>query len=146
MASPSLCSIDQCATPFDVHCFHCRTNMCSQHYFEHKQKEEEETSPTDADDQAMDDLLQLAASKCFCITSRGTSKHRPKFSNPFVSSRYLLKKMRQRRRRVKPTLLTGSTAKIYNLRQRPTRCSKSILQSPETLCNQKLPCPDHPVR
>lgn len=167
--SPILCSIDQCATPFDVHCFHCRTNMCSHHYFEHKQQQ-----LTTENDEAMDDLLQLASSKCFCISNNGysTSKQRRTLSNPFVSSGYLLKKMRQqaaarRPSNIKPIITTKTTAiKLYNLRKRPGKRPRNLVATKTTtvttttvqfcrtilksrlrnnkLCNRKLPCPYHP--
>lgn len=167
--SPSLCSIDQCATPFDVHCFHCRSNMCSHHYFEHKQQQ----LAADKDD-AMDDLLQLAASKYFCIGngSYSLSKPRRTFANPFVSSAYLLKKMRQQAARrpenLKPVVTTKTTAvKLYNLRKRPGKRQRKLVATRTTtvttttvnicrtvlktklrnnkLCNRKLPCPYHTV-
>lgn len=166
---PTLCSIDQCATPFDVHCFHCRSNMCSHHYFEHKQQQ-----LSAENDDAMDDLLQRASSKCFCITHGGhsISKHRRTFSNPFVSSSYLLKKMRQQAARrpesIKPIITTKTTAiKLYNLRKRPGKRQRKLVATKTTtittttvklcrtllksrlrnnkLCNRKLPCPYHPV-
>ncbi|CAF1182569.1 unnamed protein product [Adineta steineri] len=168
--SPTLCTVDQCATRFDVHCFHCRSNMCSHHYFEHKQQQ----LSTENDD-AMDDLLQLASSKCFCISSSGYSitKQRRTFSNPFVSSTYLLKKMRQQAARrpdnLKPILTTKTTAiKLYNLRKRPGKRQRKLVATKTTtvttttvkfcrtvlktklrnnkLCNRKLPCPYHPVQ
>ena len=168
--SPTLCSIDQCATPFDVHCFHCRSNMCSHHYFEHKQDQ-----LTTKDDDAMDDLLQLASSKCFCISTSGysISKQRRTFSNPFVSSSYLLKKMRQQAARrsdnIKPIITTKTTAiKLYNLRKRPGKRQRKLVATKTTtvttttvklcrsilktrlrnnqLCNRKLPCPYHTVQ
>lgn len=167
--NPILCSIDQCATPFDVHCFHCRVNMCSHHYFEHKQQQS-----SIQNDDAMDDLLQLASSKYFCISNSGhsISKSRRSFSNPFVSSSYLLKKMRQQAARrpdsIKPVVTTKTTAiKFYNLRKRPgTRQRKLVATKTTTvttttvklcrtviktrlrnnkLCNRKLPCPYHTV-
>lgn len=166
---PTLCSIEQCASPFDVHCFHCRSNMCSHHYFEHKQQQ----LSIEADD-AMDDLLQLASSKCFCISTNGysISKSRRSFSNPFVSSTYLLKKMRQQAARrpgsIKPVLTTKTTAiKFYNLRKRPGKRQRKLVATKTTtvttttvklcgtvlktklrnnkLCNRKLPCPYHTV-
>ncbi|CAF1098464.1 unnamed protein product [Rotaria sordida] len=165
----TLCSVDQCATPFDVHCFHCRANMCSHHYFEHKQQQ-----LVNQNDDAMDDLLQLASSKCFCISNGGysISKHRRSFSNPFVSSSYLLKKMRQQAARrpdsTKPIVTTKTTAiKFYNLRKRPGKRQRKLVATKTTtvttttvklcgtvlktrlrnnkLCNRKLPCPYHTV-
>ena len=167
--SPTLCSVDQCATPFDVHCFHCRVNMCSHHYFEHKQQQ-----LGSENDDAMDGLLQLAASKYFCISNGGysLSKHRRSFSNPFVSSKYLLKKMRQqaahRPDNIKPVVTTKTTAiKLYNLRKRPGARQRKLVATKTTtvttttvklcrsviktrlrnnkLCNRKLPCPYHTV-
>lgn len=169
--SPTLCSIEQCATPYDVHCFHCRTNMCSHHYFEHKQQQQLENE----NDQAMEDLLQRAASKCFCISQNGYSliKSRRTFANPFVSSSYLLKKMRQqavrRPQNIKPIITTKTTAiKLYNLRKRPGKRPRKIVATKTTtvttttvkfcrtvlktrlkttkLCNRKLPCPYHTVQ
>ncbi|CAF4424076.1 unnamed protein product, partial [Rotaria magnacalcarata] len=57
--------------------------MCSHHYFEHKQQQ-----LSVENDDAMDDLLQLASSNIFCISSSGysVSKNRRSLSNPFVSS------------------------------------------------------------
>jgi hypothetical protein len=167
---PTLCSVDKCVTPFDVHCFHCRSNMCSHHYFEHKQQQ-----LVDNYDDAMDDLLQRASSKCFCISNGGhsISKHRRPFSNPFVSSTYLLKKMRQkavlRPESVKPIITTKTTAiKLYNLRKRPDKRPRKLVATKTTivtkttvklcrtviktklrnnkLCNRKLPCPYHTVQ
>lgn len=167
---PTLCSIDKCGTPFDVHCFHCRANMCSRHYFDHKQQ----LLATENDD-AMDDLLQLASSKCFCITNGGYSltKQRRPFGNPFVSSTYLLKKMRQqaiqRPNGIKPIITTKTTAiKLYNLRKRPGKRQRKLVATKTTtittttvklcrtvlktklrnnkLCNRKLPCPYHTVQ
>ncbi|UJR16422.1 hypothetical protein I4U23_003324 [Adineta vaga] len=166
----TLCSIDQCATQFDVHCFHCRSNMCSHHYFEHKQQQQLAAKHADA----MDDLLQLASSKCFCIGNGGhsLSKARRTFSNPFVSSTYLLKKMRQRTANrsesIKPIVTTKTTAiKLYNLRKRPGKRLRNLVATKTTtvttttvklcrtvlktklrnnkLCNRKLPCPYHTV-
>lgn len=160
----TLCSIDQCATPFDVHCFHCRTNMCSNHYFEHKQK----NLSSDNDD-AMNDLLELASSKWFCISGAGSAitKIRRTFSNPFVSSGYLLKKMRQRAARSSNSKKTNIAPKpkniiIYNLRKRPGQRTKKLVTTTvptsgmklcrtivktrlrtNRLCNRKLPCPYH---
>lgn len=168
--TPTLCSVDQCGTPFDVHCFHCRSNMCSHHYFEHKQQQSDE-----GNDEAMDDLLELAASKCFCISNGGYSltKQRRTFSNPFVSSTYLLKKMRQQAARrpdgIKPIITTKTTAiKLYNLRKRPGKRQRKLVATKTTtvttttvklcrtvlktrlrnnkLCNRKLPCPYHTVQ
>ena len=170
--NPTLCSIEQCGTPFDVHCFHCRSNMCSQHYFEHKQQQEDLAREND---DAMDDLLQRASSKCFCISSNGHSfvKQRRTFSNPFVSSSYLLKKMRQQAMRrpenIKPIITTKMTAiKLYNLRKRPGKRQRKLVATKTTtvttttvkfcrtilktrlktnkLCNRKLPCPYHTVQ
>lgn len=167
---PTLCSIDQCATPFDVHCFHCRLNMCSHHYLEHKQQQ-----LASENDDAMDDLLQLASSKCFCISNGGysISKQRRTFSNPFVSSTYLLKKMKQQAARrpdgIKPIITTKTTAiKLYNLRKRPGKRQRKLVATKTTtvttttvklcrtilktrlrnnkLCNRKLPCPYHTIQ
>ncbi|CAF3226787.1 unnamed protein product [Rotaria socialis] len=165
----TLCTVDQCATPFDVHCFHCRSNMCSHHYFEHKQQQ-----LSVENDDAMDDLLQLASSNIFCISSNrySISKNRRSLSNPFVSSTYLLKKMRQQAARrpdnIKPVVTTKTTAiKFYNLRKRPGKRQKKLVATKTTtvttttvklcgtvlktklrnnkLCNRKLPCPYHTV-
>lgn len=169
--SPTLCSIEQCSTLYDVHCFHCRMNMCSHHYFEHKQQQQ----LTSDHDQAMEDLLQRASSKCFCISSNGHSlmKSRRTLTNPFVSSSYLLKKMRQQAMRrpqnIKPIITTKTTAiKLYNLRKRPGKRQRKLLATKTTtvttttvkfcrtvlktrlkttkLCNRKLPCPYHTVQ
>ncbi len=166
----TLCSVDQCGTPFDLHCFHCRANMCSHHYFEHKQQQ-----LAVVNDDAMDDLLQRASSKCFCITNGGYSltKQRRTFGNPFVSSTYLLKKMRQQAVRrpdsIKPIITTKTTAiKLYNLRKRPGKRQRKLVATKTTtittttvklcrtvlktrlrnnkLCNRKLPCPYHTVQ
>jgi len=167
--SPALCYVDQCGLTFDVHCFHCRLNMCSHHYFEHKQQQ-----LASENDDAMDDLLQRAASKCFCITSGySLTKQRRTFSNPFVSSTYLLKKMRQQAARrpdgIKPIITTKTTAiKLYNLRKRPGKRQRKLVATKTTtittttvkfcrtilktrlrnnkLCNRKLPCPYHTVQ
>jgi hypothetical protein len=165
--TPVLCTVDKCGIQFDVHCFHCRLNMCSHHYFEHKQQQ-----LAAYNDDAMDDLLQLASSECFCISNGGhsTSKHRRPFSNPFVSSTYLLKKMRQQAARrpdnIKPIITTKTTAiKLYNLRKRPGKRQRKLVATKTTtittttvklcrtvlktrlrnnkLCNRKLPCPYH---
>lgn len=170
--SPTLCSIEQCGTPFDVHCFHCRSNMCSQHYFEHKQQQE--LLATEHDD-AMDDLLQRTSSKVFCISTNGHAflKQRRAFPNPFASSSYLLKKMRQQGIRrpgnLKPIITTKTTAiKLYNLRKRPGKRQRKLVATKTTtvttttvklcrtilktrlkttkLCNRKLPCPYHTVQ
>jgi len=157
----TLCSIDQCVALFDVRCFHCHSNMCSNHYFEHKQQQLITTQ-----DDAMDDLLKLASSKCFSITTGKTaiSKHRRKFSNPFVSSAYLLKKMKQqaarRRNDIKPSVTTKTIAiTTYNSRKRHEKritttittttmmdVCKTVLKSKlgnKKFCNRKLPCPYH---
>jgi hypothetical protein len=122
----------------------------------------------------MDDLLQRAASKCFCISNGGysISKHRRPFSNPFVSSTYLLKKMKQQAARrpdsLKPIITTKTTAiKLYNLRKRPGKRQRKLVATTTTvttttvklcrtvlktrlrnnkLCNRKLPCPYHTVQ
>ena len=166
----TLCCVNQCETQFDVHCFHCRGNMCSHHYFEHKQRLANEK------DDIMDDLLQRASSKCFCISNGGhsISKYRRTFSNPFASSTYLLKKMRQQAARrpdsVKPIVTTKTTAiKFYNLRKRPDKRQRKLVSTKTTtttvttttvklcrtvlktrlrnnkLCNRKLPCPYHTI-
>ena len=158
ISSPSnstLCSIDQCATPFDVHCFHCRLNMCSHHYFEHKQQSE----LTVENDDQMDDLLRLTSSRYFCISNNrfSLSKQRRTLTNPFVSSSYLLKKMRQRtaRQRSTKTKTTTAAIKFYNLRQRTRKhqttvkfCKRMLKTRLENnrLCNRKLPCPYHTVQ
>jgi hypothetical protein len=142
--------------------------MCSHHYFEHKQQQQLNTE----NDDAMDDLLQRAASKCFCISNGGysISKQRRSYSNPFVSSSYLLKKMRQqaarRPDRIKPIVSTKTTAiTMYNLRKRPGKRRRNLVATKTTtvttttvkfcrnvlktklrnnkLCNRKLPCPYH---
>jgi hypothetical protein len=167
---PTLCSIEHCEALFDVHCFHCRSNMCSHHYFEHKQQQKLAAE----NDDAMDDLLQRASSKIFCISNGGyaLSKYRRAFSNPFVSSTYLLKKMKQQAARrpdgIKPILTTKTTAiKLYNLRKRPGARPRKIVATKTTtvttttvkfcrtvlktklrnnkLCNRKLPCPYHTI-
>jgi hypothetical protein len=143
--------------------------MCSTHYLEHK--ELQERLATEHDD-AMDDLLQRASSKIFCISNGGYSltKHRRSFTNPFVSSAYLLKKMRQQAIRrpdgLKPIVTTKTTAiKLYNLRKRPGKRPRKLVATKTTtvttttvklcrvvlktklrnnkLCNRKLPCPYH---
>jgi len=168
--NPILCSVGECVTPFDVHCFHCRSNMCSNHYFEHKQQQ-----LVDENDDAMDELLQRASSKFFCVSNGGYSltKQRRPFSNPFVSSTYLLKKMRQqaahRPENIKPIITTKTTAiKLYNLRKRPGKRQRKLVATKTTtvttttvklcrtvlktrlrnnkLCNRKLPCPYHTVQ
>ena len=59
------------------------------HYFQHKQQE----LVIEKDDP----MSELASSKWFCITTGRTpiSKHRRSFSNPFESSVYLLKQIKQ---------------------------------------------------
>jgi hypothetical protein len=135
--------------------------MCSHHYFEHNQQQ----LITEHDD-GMDDLLELTSSKWFCITNGRTpvSKHRRKFSNPFVSSTYLMKKMKQqaarRRNYIKPNITTKMT--MSNARKRYekrlvtttttittttmidvcTTVLKTKLRK-HKLCNRKLPCPYH---
>jgi hypothetical protein len=145
--------------------------MCSHHYFDHKQKHLNDGN----DDDAMDDLLQRASSKWFCISNGGysTSKQRRPFSNPFVSSAYLLKKMRQQAVRrpdgIKPIITTKTTAiNLYNLRKRPGKRQRKLVATKTTtvttttvklcrtilktrlrnnkLCNRKLPCPYHTVQ
>ena len=100
-------------------------------------------------------------------TKRKENHTKRTFSNPFVSSTYLLKKMRQQAARrpnyVKSSMTTKTTAiKFYNLRKRPgKRQRKLVTPKPMTtklcrtvlktrlrnnkLCNRKLPCPYHTV-
>lgn len=150
-----LCSIDECRTLYDVHCFHCRTNLCSDHYHQHQEKRLKEENWDDT----MDHLLKLTSSKCFSISSSSRlSKMRRKSFNPFVSSKYLMKKMKE-------NLQSKSIGKkkfhsTYNLRKRPRQylkkptenksvklCQtllKSRLKFPK-LCHRPLPCPYHSI-
>lgn len=150
-----LCSIDNCKTIYDVFCFHCRTNFCSNHFSQH----EKQRSTSDEFQRDIDDLLALASSKSFSISSKKSNrkKLRRKFSNPFVSSKFLIEKMKEN------SEIPMKTIVGYNLRKRPRRHLKKLLRTTkktlktkfcqtfiknrstneEKLCRRELPCPYH---